>query len=132
MVDSWLSEWTSFYAEVVGLLRTVPREIFSDYTEAVKCYNIGAYRASVVMSRRALQQALEDRGATKGNRLLDQIDELKSKGIMDKATASLAHGVRHFGNYGAHPQDDLLADVTQDDARLILDVLKKILLILYT
>jgi len=82
-------------------------------------------------ARRALQQALEDKGATKGSKLLDQINELEGKGLLSKPTSYLAHAVRAFGNYGAHPNDDLLAQITRDDAETALMAAKKILKELY-
>jgi hypothetical protein len=94
-------------------------------------YNINAFRASSVIASRALQQALEDKGATKGSKPAGQIDELKGKGLLSDTTANLAHGVRQFGNFGAHPNNDLLTQVTSDDARIALDVTKKILKELY-
>jgi len=130
-IEDWISQWTTFYAQYEDLPPAVPKEVLSDYIEAIKSFNVGAYKASVAMARRALQQALEDKGATKRARLLEQIDELKSKGILDKATSSLAHGIRQFGNYGAHPQTDLLAQVTPDDTKLVINVLKKIIKQLY-
>jgi hypothetical protein len=41
------------------------------------------------------------------------------------------HGVRQFGNFGAHPNDDLLVQVDSDDAKLALEITKKILKELY-
>ena len=131
VLENWITIWASSYAEIEELPSSVPNEVLSDYIEAVKSFNVGAYKATVAMARRALQQALEDKGATKQTKLLDQIRELENKGLLDKATASLAHGIRQFGNYGAHPQTDLLANVTHDDARLAIDVLRKILKVLY-
>jgi len=96
------------YAQYVDLPPTIPKEVLSDYIEAVKTINVRAYEATVAMARRVLQQALEDKGASRGRRLLDQINELRDKGILDKAIASLAHGIRQYGNYSAHPQTDLL------------------------
>jgi hypothetical protein len=97
----------------------------------VSTFNINAYKASVAMARRALQQALEDKGATKGSKLLDQINELEGKGLLSKPTSYFAHAVRAFGNYGAHPNDDLLAQITRDDAETALMAVKKILKELY-
>jgi len=132
IIEQWLARWIVTYAQYIDLPSKISREILSDFIEAVKSFNVGAYKAAVAMARRALQQALEDKGATKGKKLLEQINELKNKKVLDKATASLAHGVRQFGNYGAHPQNDLLAQVTRDDAKLAIDITKKILKELYS
>ncbi|NJD99512.1 DUF4145 domain-containing protein [Thermococcus sp. LS1] len=130
-LEEWMAQWSGIYAYYAGLPKSVPQEVLHDYIEALKAYNVGAYRAAVVMARRALQQAVEDKGASKKRRLHEQINELFEKGLLDKATKSLADGVRHFGNYGAHPQEDLLSQVTKDDARLTIEILKRILAKLY-
>jgi len=130
-MQDWIVKWTNWYARSEDLPSSVPKNVLDDYIEATSTFNINAFRASLVMARRALQQALEDKGATKGSNLASQIDELKGKGLLSDATANLAHGVRQFGNFGAHPNDDLLAQVDSDDAKLALDVTKKILKELY-
>jgi len=127
----WIAQWTSLYARSEDLPGSVPKNVLDDYVEAMSTFNINAFKASSVMARRALQQALEDKGATKGHKLAAQIDELNGKGLLSDAAADLAHGVRQFGNFGAHPNDDLLAQVTSDDARIALDITKKILKELY-
>jgi|GEM_PF-2419160 len=130
-MQDWIVQWTSWHARSEDLPGSVPKNVLDDYVEATSTFNINAFRASSVMARRALQQALEDKGATKGFNLAGQIDELKGKGLLSDTTANLAHGVRQFGNFGAHPNDDLLTQVTSDDARIALDVTKKILKELY-
>ena len=130
-MQDWIVQWISWYARSEDLPGSVPKNVLDDYIEATSTFNINAFRASLVMARRALQQALEDKGATKGSNLAGQIDELKGKGLLSDATAKLAHGVRQFGNFGAHPNDDLLAQVDSDDAKLALDITKKILKELY-
>jgi len=130
-MQDWIVKWTSWYAQSEDLPSSVPKNVLDDYVEATSTFNINAFRASLVMARRALQQALEDKGAKKGFNLAAQIDELKGKGLLSDTTAHLAHGVRQFGNFGAHPNDDLLAQVPPDDAKLALDATKKILKELY-
>jgi len=130
-IEEWIAQWSSIYAYSVDLPKSVPREVLHDYIEALKAYNVGAYRAAVAMARRALQQAAEDTGAPKKDNLVNQIQWLFDQGFIDKATKNLADGVRYFGNYGAHPQDDLLAQVTQDNARLVIEILRQILVKLY-
>jgi hypothetical protein len=43
-------------------------------------------------------------------------------GLFDAAHVSVATGTRLFGNFGAHPNDDLLEDLTDDEARRALDL----------
>lgn len=108
----------------------MPAEVYEDYLEAVKAVNIGAPKASLSMSRRALQAALKHKGATAEN-LYDQIEELKVSHLLTDATSNLAHGIRQFGNFGAHPSDDMLERVDLEDAKLALNVLRKVLRELY-
>jgi len=126
-MQEWIVGWTSSYARSADLPSSVPENVLDDYSEAVSTFNTNAYKASVAMARRALQQALEDKGATKGSNLFKQIDELKSKGLLSEPALHLAQAVRAFGNYGAHPSDDLLAQITRDDAVTALMATKKIL-----
>ncbi len=132
LIDAWVSKWSDAYAvRYEGLFPSVPEEVFHDYTEAVKCYNVGAYRAAVAMARRALQQAAEAKGASKKDTLSNQIKWLFDQNLIDTATKNLADGVRWFGNFGAHPQEDLLFQVTKEDAELAIKVLRQRLIKLY-
>jgi len=132
-MQEWIKGWNSSHARSADLPRSVPENVLDDYSEAVSTFNVSAYKASVAMARRALQQALEDKGATKGSNsnLFKQIDELKSKGLLSEPAFHLAQAVRAFGNYGAHPNDDLLAQITHEDAETALMAAKKILKELY-
>jgi len=130
-MQEWINGWTSSHARSADLPSSVSENVLDDYSEAVSTFNINAYKASVAMARRALQQALEDKGATKGSKLLDQINELEGKGLLSKPTSYFAHAARAFGNYGAHPNDDLLAQTTRDDAEAALMAARNILKELY-
>jgi len=52
--------------------------------------------------------------------LIEQIDELESKRVINPSLKDVAHTIRKIGNWGAHPQGDPLKDVTLDDASEIL------------
>jgi hypothetical protein len=78
-IQDWISRWASCHARSEDLPGSVPKSVPDDYVEATSTFNINAFRASSVMARRALQQALEDKGATKESNLADQIDELKGE-----------------------------------------------------
>lgn len=130
-MQDWMTEWTSWHTQSQDLPASVPREVLNDYREALSAFKVNAFKASVTMCRRTLQQALEDKGATPELELVNQIDQLVRKKLLSSATASLAHGVREFGNFGAHPKKDLLAQVTSDEAKIALEVTKKILKELY-
>lgn len=82
------------------------------------------------MCRRAMQQIAIDKGAS-GNRLIDQIDDLHKNGLITKSLHDAAHEIRHFGNFGAHPRDDGLDDISSDDANVILKLTNQFLMDLY-
>lgn len=97
-------------------------EVASDIREAVAAYNAFAPRAAVVMVRRALQRACINKGA-KGSKLCEQIEDLHNRlKIFDTAHVALATATRLFGNFGAHPNDDLLDDLSDEEGRRALDL----------
>lgn len=101
---------------------SIEREVVSDIKEAVAAFNAFVPRAAVVMVRRALQRACINKGA-KGSTLCDQIKDLHNRlKIFDDAHVALATATRLFGNFGAHPNDDLLEDLSEEEARRALDL----------
>lgn len=109
---------------------SVPSRVAEDYVEAIKCFDIGANRASVVMCRRALQNSVIEKGAKKG-KLFDQIDELYDNQIITKDIKDWAHEIRLTGNVGAHPDEDGLEDVTPEDAKELLKFMEEYLNYVY-
>ena len=88
------------------------------------------------MCRRVLQNVCLEKGATKKDdkgrriRLNDQIKQAfpqKDYSLIH----SIADRVKYFGDYGAHPQDDNIDDVTKESAKTILEFSYKILEIGY-
>jgi len=110
--------------------KSVPSRVAEDYVEAIKCFDIGANRASVVMCRRALQSSVIEKGAEK-DRLVDQIDELYDTQIITKDIKDWAHEIRLTGNIGAHPDEDGLEDVTPEDAEELLKFMEEYLNYVY-
>jgi hypothetical protein len=93
----------------------VPQSVARDFAEALRCQWVKASRAAAVMCRRSLQASCHALGA-KGERLIDQIDDLAAQGKVTAALKDMAHEVRTIGNAGAHPDKDGLEDVTEQDA----------------
>jgi hypothetical protein len=98
----------------------VPKPIAEDFREALRCEWIKAFKATVTMCRRALQASCIELKAKDG-RLQDQIDDLAEKRLITQLLKELAHEVRVTGNDGAHPGSDGLNDVTEKDAREIIE-----------
>lgn len=99
---------------------SIPKEVADDYIEATRCIDVSAPRATVTQSRRAIQDACVLVGADPKADLVDQIDELEKKRLINPGLKDIAHTIRMIGNWGAHPQGDHLKDVTSDDALEIL------------
>jgi HEPN domain-containing protein len=109
---------------------SIPQDVGNDYVEAIKCFDVGANKASVAMCRRALQTSLIQRGAGKG-KLVEQIDELSDKGILTEDIKEWAHEIRLTGNIGAHPDQDGLKDVTPQDAEELIRFMEEFLNYVY-
>ena len=109
----------------------VPDGIAKDFIEAARCFNISAFKASVVISRRTIQKMCLNLGANKGEKLYEQIDQLKQAGKLHPDLADIATEIRFLGNDGAHPVDDGLDEITNEDAKEILDFTAELLDDLY-
>lgn len=109
---------------------SVPATIREDFAEAHRCYFGGSNKGVVVLCRRVLQLVSEDKGA-EGSRLIDQIDDLLSKGLVTSSLHAAAHEVRYLGNFGAHPRDDGLDDIDDTDCKNALALVGQFLTDLY-
>jgi hypothetical protein len=56
---------------------------------------------------------------------------MHSRGLITKDVRDSAHEVRHFGNYGAHIQDDGLDSVSADEATDVGEIAWQLLSSLY-
>jgi len=109
----------------------VPTGIAEDYIEAAKCLNISAYKASVVMARRAIQKMCLNLGADKAKKFFEQIEQLKLLGKLHPDLADIATEIRFLGNDGAHPENDGLDEIREEDAKEILEFALELLDDLY-
>lgn len=44
---------------------------------------------------------------------------LFNEGFITKHLKDTSHEIRHFGNFGAHPQDDILDETTREGAEAV-------------
>ena len=111
---------------------STPKSVGDDYTESIVCYNAEAWKAAVVLCRRALQCSLVDKGANASKRLRDQIDDLARNQTITTEIRDWAHQIRYLGNDGAHPYDKgSLTRVSRDDADEILKFMESYLKYVY-
>jgi len=101
----------------------IAKEIRDDFREAGLCLGAGCYKASMVMSRRALQRCLKEQGSDQHN-LVDAIDHAVKTNILRKSFHDLATEIRQYGNLGAHPDDDQLSNATHENAEQILEFVR--------
>ncbi len=118
-------------ARIPKLDTSIPEQVANDYVEAIKCFDVGANKAAVVMCRRALQNSVLEKGAKK-EKLFDQIDELHTNQVITKDIKDWAHEIRITGNIGAHPDQDGLEDVTKEDAEELIRFMEEYLNYVYT
>lgn len=112
----------------------IPEKVREDLAEADRCFHAHSYRAAVAMNRRAIQQIVLDKiedPAIKKKKLYKQIDELFNVGLITKHLKETAHEIRHFGNFGAHPQDDILDETTREDAETIDRLTRDLIMAIY-
>jgi len=108
----------------------IPEVIRSDLHEAQKCMTVDAYKGVAVMCRRSLQGACIDQGAGPGT-LSQQIEEVVGANKVHGALKEWADAIRLVGNDGAHPGEDGLDTVSEEDARDILDFTEQFLDLVY-
>ena len=104
----------------------IAAEIREDFQEAGNCLGADCYKASMVMSRRALQRCLKENGCTQRN-LVNAIDHALEHNILRPAFRPIAEEIREYGNLGAHPDDEQLSNVTRENAQQILDFVRLII-----
>jgi len=104
----------------------VPGPVQEDYIEGVECLGIGANKAAATMFRRSLQQVMINKKAPQRNRLIDQINDLVTSGVLPKEIGVWATEIRLWGNEGAHPATDGLDEITGEDTTGIRGFLERI------
>jgi len=104
----------------------IDSQLASNLREASACFNVGAYKATVVMARRFLEALLDQRGF-KGRTLFERIRAADAAGAVSELQFGLARSTRILGNYGAHYSDDELAQIGADEAELVLNMVRQIM-----
>jgi hypothetical protein len=115
-------------------LGKVPPIVKDNLEEGLRCLtSANSPKGAIVNFRRALQAAIFLLGG-EGKDLFSQIENLYKKEIIRKKTKEIAHKVRSFGKFGAHPlelkvggegqvETDEFGQLTQDDAQQALEAL---------
>jgi len=112
-------------ASAAKMPEVIPLKIREDFAEALRCFYAKAYRGVVVMCRRALQNVTKNKGIKEKSDLKEEIKEMLAQGLITKSLYDAAHELRHFGAFGAHPQDDGLDNIGRDEATQLLRILQQ-------
>jgi hypothetical protein len=80
---------------------TVPQPICRAFTEARTCFRAKAFIATAIMCRKILEGICSAHGL-KPRRLVDELKELKEKGIIESRLFEWAEALRTMGNEAAH------------------------------
>jgi hypothetical protein len=115
---------------VTGFNRLSDR-LKENFDEAITDYIDGKYKSSVVMVRRTLQLALDEKRVPRGRNLAQQIENAKEAGIITDREVEAAHATRKLGNFGAHPSEDGLDDIDKNLTFTVLNTVSTILKKLY-
>jgi hypothetical protein len=105
----------------IDLSQDIPDPIRSDFIEAIKCRWVKADKAAVTMCRRAIESACENLGAKAKENIRAKIDELFKAGTITSPLQQMAHRVRLEARVAAHPQEDGLDEITDEDADAIIE-----------
>jgi hypothetical protein len=104
----------------------VPEPIAADYVEACLVLPLSA-KASAALSRRCLQAMLNANGY-KSNNLAEQVDRLLKAKVLPSYVHRTVDVIRNFGNFSAHPINDITSlqviDVDPQEAEWCLGILE--------
>lgn len=132
------------HAVPYSLSEKISPNVREDFMQAIICFDNGLYKASLVMSRRALEGCLIDQKidlevcnklrAKAGKKRLksleyakiyDMIEALYAQGKITELTKEKMHNIRGFGVLGAHSYD--LHDLSKEDVYNINDFMRQCL-----
>lgn len=114
-MKGWLSKYPNLGTKLSQeFTEYVPSSVLEDYQEGAVCMSVCAHKGAVSMFRRTIQDSMIDLGADQKDTLVQQINSVDR---LTKDIKDWAHNVRIFGNWGEHPQDDLLNDITGEIAQ---------------
>jgi Domain of unknown function (DUF4145) len=118
--------------------KAIPERIREDYTEGTRCMYADSWKAVVVMCRRVVEAVACDKLGAKAKgpkgdtlKLHALISLLQTEGLITRDLKESADELRHFGNYGAHVQDDGLDKVKSDEARNVREITWQLLYSIY-
>lgn len=108
----------------------IPAFIRDDMAQATRSFYASAPKGTVVLCRRVIQDIAKDKKIDGDTNKL-QILAMHTSGLITKSMFDSAHEIRHYGGYGAHPQDDGLDDISPEIAESLLELTNQFLQNIY-
>ena len=122
-IRGWVDKFPNEQVVYINKFKeSIPENIINDFEEGVISLKSKCFKAAVSMFRRSLQSAVLDLGANKN---IDLISQIKSMDILTGDIKDWAHNIRIFGNWGAHPQDDNLKEISKEIAEEAKDFMEE-------
>ena len=102
----------------------VPPDLRNVLCQAVACFEAGSPAATVVLAGLFIEGLLSTRGMS-GERLVEMIKKAHEEGLISTLGFHVATASRLIRNIGAHYSEEL-AQLTDSDARLVLEMTRKL------
>ena len=101
----------------------IPKQLRNDYEESCKIVQLSP-KASATLARRCLQGIIRDFFKIKHNRLIDEVNELKTK--VDTDLWNAIDAIRKVGNIGAHMEKDvnIIVDIDTNEAEQLIGLIE--------
>ena len=115
---------------VVGDSDKIPDGPRQDLESAVRCLEIGEFRATAMLCRRCVQSALKIKGIPE-NGPSKMINTARQRGTLSELARRQSDAVTFMGDKAAHPLDDPLLNLVESDARQGLRMVRRVLLELF-
>ena len=102
----------------------LPDTVGGDFREALTCYSHSCFNAFAAMCRRTVQSASSSLGAEGKDKVLKQVEDLKSMAEVNDETFDVLKAVVLAGHDGAHPH---LPALSAERAEILLELMKDVL-----
>ncbi len=102
----------------------LPGAVQEDFKEALTCYSQLCFNAFAAMCRRCIQSTSQELGAEGSNKVQNQLNDLKSMGVIDDEDFDQLKQIILTGHDGAHPH---LPKLSRERADVLLELMKDVL-----
>lgn len=101
----------------------LPNDVAADFQEALVCYSNSCFNAFAAMCRRTIQSASAELGGEGNDRVLRQVEDLRSIAQVDEETFQTIKAIVIAGHDGVHPHLPLLS---AGRAEVLLELMKDV------